>query len=82
MPRLMNANEPHAYRVKVTTTTIYKSGNETRINTEYIGPYADIGTAKAQLTRARRDANRYGTNYATSTVEGVVEVADMNWREI
>ncbi len=72
MARTMKSDpEAAAFRAVVTTTWLASE----RSRTEVFGPYATVGTAKAQIARERR----YVRYLQGATVTGYVERSATQW---
>lgn len=69
----LNAEAKEMYRVR---TDYMKVDNNELIRTEYHGPYANIGTAKAERTRVARKHQYYGSTW--NYLEVTVEVAEIS----
>ena len=60
MPNLQYVQpDDEFYRVKVRKTEINKDDGETFVSEYYIGPHTHLGRLKGEVTRHRKDAQRW-----------------------
>lgn len=83
MARTMG-DKGEAFRAVITRTSTKPDGTVTSFTT-YEGPYASVGTAKAQVTRAKRLNSRTTRNAwdgSTTVWDGFVEKAATTWEPV